>query len=117
MTSLAAMVPKSCVGNFKCKQFAKNFEQLLLDQKVKGKKICLKSEALIFSDKNGNISETGDHVAIQVGDMVFDNNNVDGVPYNKWLDDLGGTYFIKPYGKGAPIDLYEVSLGSKTKCD
>ncbi len=48
--------------------------------------------------------DTGVHMAIQVGEMVFDNLTPDGLPYEEWPNDLGGRGFIQPSGVGAEID-------------
>ncbi len=39
-------------------------------------------------EHGGNISENGFHEAIKVGDMIFDNLNLNGIKYDDWLDDL-----------------------------
>lgn len=114
--ALIKFVPKTCIGNFRCKQFAVSFERLLLDKKVKGKRLCLKSKAGILSGSKGLISEDGIHLAIQIGELVFDNNNTNGVPYSEWLNDLGGEGYIQPQGRGAEIDIHTEELGSKSKC-
>ena len=89
---LAAMIPKSCTGNNKqCDVFAVKYEKLLLDNKVKGKRLCVKSSGAPFvgSLKHGIISGNNQHFAVQVGDLVFDNINPNGISFSKWADDLG----------------------------
>jgi hypothetical protein len=61
-------------------------------------------------------STNGDHLAIQVGELVFDNNNVGGIPFIKWLDDLCGLGCIQPSGRVSAIQLHEESFGSQKKC-
>lgn len=48
--------------------------------------------------------------------MVFDNLTPDGLPYEEWLNDLGGKSFIQPAGTGAEIDLHIEEFGSKSAC-
>lgn len=51
---------------------------------------CVRSPtSLIYSDKNRILSSNGHHSAVQIGDMVFDNLNPDGIPYAEWASDLG----------------------------
>ncbi|MBL4828265.1 MAG: hypothetical protein JKY66_11245 [Spongiibacteraceae bacterium] len=88
--SLAAMVPKSCVGNLKCDKFTLEYEKLLLSNKVKGKRLCVKSATgRLASLKDKIISTNGSHFAVQVGELVFDNNNPNGIKYSSWADDIG----------------------------
>jgi hypothetical protein len=87
---LAAMVPKSCVGNFKCDKFTLEYEKLLLSSKVKGKRLCVSSATgRLESLKDKMISTNGNHFAVQVGELVFDNNNPNGLKYSEWADDIG----------------------------
>lgn len=36
------------------------------------------------------MTDTGHHVGVQVGDLVFDNLHPDGMPYGDWLQDFDG---------------------------
>ncbi|MED5240103.1 MAG: polymorphic toxin-type HINT domain-containing protein [Pseudomonadota bacterium] len=58
---------------------------------VKGKRLCVKATRSPFvgSIKNGQISKNENHFAVQVGEMVFDNLNPDGIPFSEWADDIG----------------------------
>jgi len=107
-----------CDMNF-CKQFTESLEDLLVKNKVQGgKRLCLRSAmGGIWSDsKNANIATgDGNHVAIQVGDLVFDNLNPDGVSYNKWLNNLGGNDFIG-ITPGKAMWLTSEKFGSKSDC-
>jgi hypothetical protein len=43
----------------------------------------------IWSEKCGcNISTNGDHQAIEVNGVVFDNKTLNGMDYNSWKNDL-----------------------------
>jgi len=88
---LAQMVPKTCFGKYKCDQFALEYEQLLLASKVKGKRLCVESTLSKFvgSVRHGNISKNNQHFAVQVGDLVFDNLNPNGILFSTWADDIG----------------------------
>ncbi|MGQ0556821.1 MAG: polymorphic toxin-type HINT domain-containing protein, partial [Nitrospiraceae bacterium] len=92
--ALAALVPKACTGVFKCKQFARDFERLLVGKEMNGRRLCLRSRTgRIWSDRFGVIAENGIHVAAQVGEMVFDNLHPDGIPLAEWKSDLGAGQF------------------------
>ncbi len=57
---------------------------------VIGEKIFIRSyTGNIWSNKFGLISENGNHYAIKIDDMIFDNLNSQGVNYDEWVDDLG----------------------------
>ena len=58
---------------------------------ISGERIQVKSETgRIYSDKYGGvISTNGDHVAIKIGDKVYDNLTSEGMNYDDWLVDLG----------------------------
>ncbi len=117
--AIASRLRKSCKKMFACKDFARKMENVLLKKDVKGKRICLKSKAGIWSNGNKtNITDTGDHVAIQVGDLVFDNLYPEGIPLAEWIDDFGGGAFVQPggNGSGSEIELYNEALGSESKC-
>ncbi len=102
---------------FACKDLARHMERNLVGKNVQGKRICLKSQAGIWSDRlRTNITDTGDHVAIQVGELVFDNLNPDGIPLSEWINDFGGPSFVQPSGQGAQIELFEEEFGSQSEC-
>jgi len=57
---------------------------------ISGEVLELKSIRNIWSNKIGkNIAENGEHVAIRVDDVVFDNLNPQGIKYDDWAEDLG----------------------------
>ncbi len=90
--SLAQMVPKKyCGKKFVCDNFAVSFEKLLIENKVNGKRLCVKSSVYgkISSIRNKLISDNGNHFAVQVGDTVFDNMFPNGISYKEWADDIG----------------------------
>ena len=41
------------------------------------------------SELGGIMSIMRPHFAVQVGEMVFDNLNPDGIPFSEWADDIG----------------------------
>jgi len=103
--ALAKAVPKSCLANFQCKEFAREFEKLLLKKEMKGTRLCLRSRTgRIWSDVAGVIATNGIHVSTLVGDLVFDNLNPDGKPRAEWSKDLG-------VGEFDDLDLKEESIG------
>ncbi|MES9854782.1 MAG: RHS repeat-associated core domain-containing protein [Candidatus Thiodiazotropha sp. L084R] len=89
--ALAKAVPKTCTGKYVCDDFAVEFERLLLKKGVKGKRLCVKSTRAPFvgSLRHGNISKNDQHFAVQIGEMVFDSVNPNGVPYAEWANDIG----------------------------
>ena len=105
---LAKAVPKVCTGFNMCKDFAREFETLLLKKNVKGKRICLKSAYGLWSDKHKLVADSvnGSHVAVIVGELVFDNFWTDGIPLSEWEKDLG-------LNQGHPINKWEEEIGSK----
>jgi RHS repeat-associated protein len=109
---LAKAVPKACVGKYLCKEFAQSFEEILIKKGVKGKRLCVKSKSKygIHSLENGNISTNGEHVAVQVGELVFDSVFPDGIPYAEWIDDIGAN---EVHGGIKPIDVWEEAIGSR----
>ena len=89
---ITAKLPTSLKQNFQCDKFAQALRKELTEAKISFSTIELNSHAGIWSNRiNGLISENGFHEAIQVGDMVFDNINPNGIPYNDWDIDLGVT--------------------------
>jgi hypothetical protein len=89
--ALAKAVPKACTGKYVCDDFAVEFERLLLKKGVKGKRLCVKSTRAPFvgSLRHGNVSKNNQHFAVQIGEMVFDSINPNGVPYAEWANDIG----------------------------
>jgi len=53
--------------------------------------LCVKKKGVgaIGSTKQGNLSKTNDHVAVQVRDLLFDNMDHEGVPYQDWIEAIG----------------------------
>ena len=89
--ALAKAVPSVCKGKYVCDDFAVEFEKLLLERGVVGKRLCVKSKRSNFigSIMYGNISKNNQHFAVQIGEMVFDNLNPEGIPFAEWADDIG----------------------------
>lgn len=78
-----------------CKQFASSLKKLMENENISGTFVKVKTvsnhstRGNIWSDKhNMNISTNGDHQAIEVGGIVFDNMNPDGMSYTDWKKDL-----------------------------
>lgn len=115
--ALARTLPKACMKLGECKDFQRRLESLLKQKDVKGKRICLQSKAGIYSDKmDTHITETGEHLAVQVGDLVFDSLNPDGTPYADWFNDLGGSTYIQPPGGETTIELFFEEFDTPTGC-
>lgn len=93
---------------YECKQFASEFEKLLLKKNLKGKRLCVKNRGRggIGSLRFKNISHTNEHVAVRVGDLVFDNLYHEGIPYAEWVDDLG-------INEIESLELQEQEIGSE----
>lgn len=79
----------------KCKEFANSLKKLMENENISGTFVKVKTTSNhltmgnIWSDKhNMNISTNGDHQAIEVGGVVFDNMNPNGMSYNSWKKDL-----------------------------
>ena len=87
--ALAGTIPRSLCENKKCMEFAQAFEKILLTKNVKAKRVCLHSKVGITSTGNNNISVDGNHTAVQVGGLVFDNLYPQGIPIDEWVDVLG----------------------------
>lgn len=104
---LAKYVPKTCTRIYMCKEFAQSFEKLLLDKGMKGTRLCVKSRTgRIWSDNfNTLISTNGDHVAVLVGELVFDNLYPDGIPISEWKNDLG-------IGMFEDMSMHQEAIGS-----
>ena len=68
------------------------------ENNISGTKLELRTNYkrdFIYSDKaNECISTNGKHVGIQIDNMVYDNMNPNGIPYNEWINDLGGEKFF-----------------------
>jgi len=114
--ALAKAVPNSCRGVVgTCREFAKSFEDLLIAKRVKGIRLCLKSnfrDGRIYSISKKIISSDGWHAAVKVGELVFDNLNPDGIPFSEWADDFS----INDPEYGRYVTLSEENLGSAGGC-
>lgn len=75
---------------FQCKQFAAELMERMTAQGMKGEMIALRSETdFIWSNTfNRTITKNSEHIAIKVGNMVYDNLFPKGIEYSKWLMDL-----------------------------
>ena len=94
---LASRLPSElrCWGQ--CKQFASALQEGLQQLGVKGTRIEIQVGKGItpVSDTVGVLAERGvGHAAVRVGDTVFDNLRPGGIPYQEFIDDLGGSSFF-----------------------
>lgn len=91
LESLLSQVPDAFKGMFKCKEYAEALKKILQEKGIEGAEVFLKSDTgFIWSEALGKtITTNGDHVGIKVKDLIFDNLNPKGIPYEKWLEDLG----------------------------
>jgi|GEM_PF-2358651 len=93
-------IPDSYKKWGKCKEFAGALEEGLKADGINGRKIFIQSSTgQIYSEKLGkSVTDNGEHVAIRVGDIVYDNLNPNGIPYKEWADDLAlDDPFFKQY--------------------
>lgn len=117
--ALAKLVPKSCLRDGACVDFAQNLEELMLKKGMKGKRLCVRSlggKGAPYSDKFGSLGSASFHYAVQVGELVFDNKRPEGIPISEWVKDLGGSQFVGSTGSGAPLELVEQEMGSPFDC-
>lgn len=91
---LSKEVPDKLKDIFKCKEFAAAYKELLQREGVNGAEVILRSDTgFIFSESLGRtITTNGTHVGIKVDNLIFDNLNPNGIPYERWLDDLGAGF-------------------------
>ena len=74
-----------------CDKFALKLAESLNIKKLKFKIIKVKSDFGIYSDKAEMIIGCDYHYGIQVGNTVYDNITIKGMPFDDWLNDLGLT--------------------------
>ncbi|WP_314065404.1 papain fold toxin domain-containing protein [uncultured Vagococcus sp.] len=83
-------IPDKYKKNGQCDKFADSLEKLLKENGVDYKRLKVKSEFGIYSDKAGEmIGNNGFHDAIKIGDKVYDNLTLDGMNFKEWKLDLG----------------------------
>ncbi|MBI9092930.1 MAG: RHS domain-containing protein [Desulfobacterium sp.] len=93
----ASGIPAKFKKKFECKDFANELEGRLRARGISGTRLEMKTRTgYILSNSHGNITETGEHIAIRVEDTVFDNLRPDGIPYDDWIEDLGGRQYTEP---------------------
>ena len=95
---LADSISDTLKKHFKCIEFAKKLKELMKKENLSGehKRIELNTPGNLVSDMHGTIAlgkssrgAAAMHDFIQVGDMVFDNLNPQGISYSKFMNDLG----------------------------
>jgi RHS repeat-associated protein len=95
--AIAKTLPKICTERFHCDDFVVELEKRLIKgvdgKPIKGKRLCVRAtrSRYVGSLKHGQVSGNQNHFAVQVGELVFDNLNPDGIPYAEWANDLGVT--------------------------
>ncbi|MDQ0593930.1 RHS repeat-associated protein [Chryseobacterium ginsenosidimutans] len=88
--TIVEAMPSSLKQMFQCKQFAAGLMKRMTAQGLKGEMLTLRSETdFIWSNTfNQTITKNSEHVAVKVGNMVYDNMFPKGIEYSKWLMDL-----------------------------
>lgn len=57
---------------------------------MSGERIDVRSDiGFIYSDQHGLISTNGEHAAINVNEIIYDNLNPQGISHSDWKIDLG----------------------------
>jgi hypothetical protein len=98
---IVAKIPSTYKANFKCTEFANELVKALKKSGINGKTIELNGGNRGFivckSYKSGSvsISETGNHVRVQVGDKVYDNLHSNGIPFDQWIQGFDSPEGIK----------------------
>lgn len=118
-SNIKKQFPKLCEFG-KCKDFARKMEELMIQNGVKGRRICLNGRrGRIHSVRHGTVADTQNtgggapHAAVRVGDLVFDNFYPEGIPFDEWADDLG--IFIQD-DRGRHFDIWDENVGSSGGC-
>jgi hypothetical protein len=98
--NIVSKIPSVYKENFKCMEFANEFEKALKKSGINGKVLKVTSEKLNIISKNKNFEaiaigskyegKGGIHVGIQIGDKVYDNLHPNGIPYDQWISDFEG---------------------------
>jgi hypothetical protein len=80
---------------FQCQECAAHIRNTLLATGHHGQMIEIQGlggrdfmVCLSYDAGRSTISQNGKHVAIRIGDMVFDNLHPDGLPFDIWLRDF-----------------------------
>jgi hypothetical protein len=80
---------------FQCQECADNVRNALVASGFHGQVLELRNRekyefmvCLSYQGGQTTITETGRHVGIRVGDLVFDNLHRDGMRYDDWLQDF-----------------------------
>jgi RHS repeat-associated protein len=118
--AVAKVAARACQGvRGSCIQYVEDLERRLLQNKMNGKRLCVRSAGGVgapYSDTVGSLGDNSFHYAVQVGEMVFDNMRPDGIPISEWVNDLGGAQYVGGSGSGAPLELIEQQMGSPFNC-
>jgi hypothetical protein len=80
-----------------CFQHADDLIAKLSSSGIHGTKIVIDVEdKFVYSDAHGALGVQGaQHVAVRIGDVVFDNLSPGGIGYAAWVNDLGGPQFLR----------------------
>ncbi|MBS7256330.1 polymorphic toxin-type HINT domain-containing protein [Flavobacterium branchiicola] len=90
--SLISKIPNALKKNLQCVEFADAFKKLLTQKGIKGETVELMSSRYITDATGKVISENGYHIGTKIDNIIYDNLNPKGIPYEKWLDDLGAGF-------------------------
>ncbi|WP_227288082.1 RHS repeat-associated core domain-containing protein [Boseongicola sp. H5] len=75
----------------RCHDFARELKDRLREAGVDFDEVYVRNTIrdYIYSERFGVISTSGAHEAVQVGDIIFDNNFPEGLPAGDWRFDIG----------------------------
>lgn len=87
----------------KCHPFADDLVKGAMQAGIKGERLFVtttQKEGIISSARLGwaEVSRTGIHEGIRIGDTVFDSISPYGIPYDQWIRDFG-------VARGASLDF------------
>ena len=83
--------------NGQCNKFADELEAGMKENGISGERVKATPKTgreYVYSDKFGYIGNNGFHEGIKIGDIIYDNLRPEGIPYQEWIADLGGEYWM-----------------------
>ena len=86
---IISQVPDGVKGYGDCDGSAKELSKLLDKFGIPYDIIRIDSGGGVYSDKAGMLIGSEYHYGIKIGNVVYDNMTLDGMDFNKWLEDLG----------------------------
>lgn len=63
-----------------------------------------KGNESIYSEKYGNIIGYDYHYGVKVGDTIYDNLTLEGMPFDKWLSDIAADGSV-PTISWSPVEV------------